>query len=184
MNVWEAISKRKSIRAYSDRPVLAEDLEKIIEAGQWAPNAGAFQISVIRDAELRQRINDVTRDAMVCSGIEFIRQRVSLPGYQPLYGAPMLILLSGPTESPYSLANTSLAAENMLLRATELGLGSCYLVSPTLALNAADNHPLAQEAGIPDGYKLQCAVIVGYAAAENKFSLGERTRRGTVHYAG
>jgi FMN reductase [NAD(P)H] len=182
MNVSEAIAKRKSVRAYLDKPVPAEDLAKIVEAGQWAPNAGEFQISVIRNAGLRQRINDLTHDAMVNSGVEFLQQRVSLPGYQPLYDAPVLILLSGPTEAPYSAANTALAAENMLLQATGLGLGSCYLVSPTLALNAGNNRALAQEAGIPDGYKLQCAVIVGYGAAENKFTVGERTKKGSVNY--
>ncbi len=41
MNITEAITKRKSIRAYLDKPVPADDLEKIIEAGRWAPNAGA-----------------------------------------------------------------------------------------------------------------------------------------------
>jgi len=182
MNVSEAISKRKSIRAYLDKPVLADDLAKIIEVGQWAPNAGEFQISVIRNAGLRQRINNLTHDAMVNSGIEFLQQRVSLPGYQPLYGAPVLILLSGPTEAPYSDVNTALAAENMLLEATELGLGSCYIVSPTLVLNAGNNRALAQEVGIPEGYALQCAVIVGYAAAENKFPVGERTKKGSVNY--
>jgi nitroreductase len=182
MNVLEAIAKRKSVRAYLDKPVLADDLAKIVEAGRWAPNAGDFQISVIRNTRLRQRINDLTHNAMAESGIEFLQQRVSLPGYQPLYGAPVLILLSGPTEAPYSAVNTALAAENMILQATELGLGSCYIVSPTLALNAENNRSLAQEAAIPDDYKLQCAVIVGYAAVENKFTLGERTKKGSVSY--
>ena len=182
MNISEAIAKRKSVRAYLDKPVLADDLEKIVEAGRWAPNAGPFQISVVRNAGLRQKINDRTLDVMVHSGNEFLQQRASLPGYQPIYGAPVLILLSGPAAAPHSMRNTALAAENMLLEATGLGLGSCYLVSPTLALNGENSRDLAQEAGIPDGYTLQCAVIVGYAAAENKFSVGERTRRGSVNY--
>ena len=181
MNVSEAIRKRKSVRAYLDKPVLENDLEKIVEAGRWAPNAGEFQISVIRNAGLRQRINDRAHDAMVRSEIEFLRQRVSLPGYQPLYGAPVLILLSGPTEAPHSTANAALAAENMILEATGLGLGSCYVVSPTLALNGEENRDLAQEAGIPDDYTLQCAVILGYAAGENKFSVGERAKKGSVN---
>ena len=181
MDVSEAIRKRKSVRAYLDKPVLEDDLEKIVEAGRWAPNAGEFQISVIRNAGLRQRINDRAYDAMVRSEIEFLRQRVSLPGYQPLYGAPVLILLSGPTEAPHSTANAALAAENMILEATGLGLGSCYVVSPTLALNGEENRDLAQEAGIPDNHKLQCGVIVGYAAGENKFSAEARTKKGTVN---
>jgi FMN reductase [NAD(P)H] len=182
MNISEAISKRKSVRAYEDKPVLLDDVEKIVEAGRWAPNAGPFQISVVRNPGLRQRINDRTLDAMHRSPNDFLRQRASLPGYEPLYGAPVLILLSGPADLPHSPRNTSLAAENMLLQATGLGLGSCYLFSPTLALNGESNRDLAREAGIPDGYAVQCAVVVGYAASENKFTRGERTRKGSVNY--
>lgn len=182
MNVADAVANRKSVRAYRDEPVPADVLTRIVEAGQWAPNAGPFQISVILNAGLRQRINDRTLDVMVHSGNEFLQQRASLPGYQPIYGAPVLILLSAPADAPFGAANTALAAENMLLEATELGLGSCYLVSPTMALNGDSNHDLAQEAGVPEGHAVQCAVIVGYAAADNKFSLGERTKKGTVKY--
>jgi FMN reductase [NAD(P)H] len=182
MDVFEAIQKRKSIRAYLDRPVPADELEKIIEAGRWAPNAGPFHLSVIRNADLRQRINDRTLNAMVNSGIDFLLQRASLPGYQPLYGAPVLILISAPGNAPYSAMNAALAAENMLLEATGLSLGSCYLVSPTLAMNSESSRDLAGEAGIPDGYELKCAVIVGYAAAENRFAVGERTIKGSVSY--
>jgi nitroreductase len=182
MNVSEAIAKRKSVRAYEDRLIPADFLKRIVEAGQWAPNAGPFQISVIQNAGLRQRINDRALDAMVHSGNEFAQKRASLPGYQPIYGAPVLILLSAPGDSPFGPADTALAAENMLLEATGLGLGSCYLVSPTRALNGESNHNLAQDAGVPKGYTVQCAVIVGYAADENKFSLGERGKRGKINY--
>ena len=182
MNVSEAIAKRESVRAYEDKSIPADVLKGIVEAGQWAPNAGPFQISVIQNAGLRQRINDRALDAMIRSGNEFAQQRASLPGYQPIYGAPVLILLSAPTDAPFGTANTALAAENMLLEATGLGLGSCYLVSPTRALNGESNHDLAQEAGVPKGYVVQCAVIVGYAAAKNKFSIAKRSKRGDVNY--
>lgn len=182
MTVSEAIITRKSVRAYVDTPVPNDTLEKIVEAARWAPNAGPFQISVIRNAGLRQKINDCTLDAMIHSGNAFLQQRAALPGYQPLYGAPVLILFSGPADAPYSAVNAALAAENLLLEATGSGLGSCYLISPTLAVNSPHNQDLVQEAGIPDGYKLQCAVIVGYAAAENKFVLAERSMKGAVQY--
>ncbi len=100
MNISEAIAKRKSVRAYLDKPVLDDDLAKIVEAGQWAPNAGPFEISAIRNRTLLQRISDRTLDAMVHSDNEFLRQRASLPGYQPTYGAPVLILLSSPATAP------------------------------------------------------------------------------------
>lgn len=181
MKVSEAIARRKSVRAYLDKPVPPDDLTKIVEAGRWAPNAGLFHISVVRNAGLRQRINDRTLDIMVHSSNAFLRQRASLPGYQPIYGAPALILLSAPADAPYGAVNTALAAENMLLEATELGLGSCFLISPTFALNGENNLDLAREAGVPDVYGVRCALIVGHAAAENKFSLGERTRKGSMN---
>jgi FMN reductase [NAD(P)H] len=182
MNISEAIAKRKSVRAYLGKPVPADDLARIVEAGQWAPNAGPFQISVVRNAGLRQKINERTLDAMVHSGNAFLQQRASLPGYQPIYGAPVLILLSAPANAPYSAVNTALAAENMLLEATGLGLGSCHIITPTLALNGENNRDLAREAGLQDGYVVQCAAIVGYAAAENKFTASERTKKGSVNY--
>src|SRR5512136_2694394 len=184
LHVSAALAKRKSVRACENKPVPTDVLKRIIEAGQWAPNAGPYQISVIKNAGLRQRINDRALHIMVHSGNEFAKQRAALPGYQPIYGAPVLILLSAPADAPFGAPNTALAAENMLLEATGLELGSCYLVSPTRALNGESNHDLAREAGVPKGYTAQCAVIVGYAAAENKFSLGERRKRGTVNYVG
>jgi len=183
MNVSEAIANRKSVRAYEDKSVSNDVLEKIVEAGRWAPNAGPFQISVIKNAGLRQKINDRTLDAMTRSNIEFLKQRAALPGYQPLYGAPILILLSAPADFPFGAVDTALAAENMLLEATGLGLGSCYLASPTMALNGRRNQDLACEAGIPEGYSVHCAVVVGYAATENKFSSGKRIRKGKVNTA-
>jgi FMN reductase [NAD(P)H] len=181
MDTGEAIRARKSVRAYEDRPVSADMIASIVEAGQWAPNAGPFQITVITNSALKQKINDRALNAMINSDNEFSRQRAALPGYQPLYGAPVFILLSAP-DAPVAAANAALAAENMLLEAASLGLASCYLMSPTRALNGESNGDLADEAGVPKGYTVQCAVIVGYAAAENKFTNPTRVRKGTVSY--
>lgn len=176
------IAKRKSVRTYRDKPVCDDDLAAIVDAGRWAPNAGPFRISVIRNAGLRQRINDRAHAAMACSGNGFLQQRAALPGYRPLYGAPVLILLSGPVDDPHSAFNTALAAENMLIEAAGRGLGSCFIISPTLALNGPDNRDLARAAGIPEDHELRCAVVTGYAAADDKFAEGGRTRKGTVHF--
>ena len=176
------IAKRKSVRAYRDQPVSDDDLAAIVDAGRWAPNAGPFRISVVRNAGLRQRINDRAHAAMACSGNDFLQQRAALPGYRPLYGAPVLILLSGPVDDLHGAFNTGLAAENMLLEAAGRGLGSCFIISPTLALNGPDNRELARAAGIPEDYVLQCAVITGYAAAADPFSSGGRIRKGKVHF--
>jgi FMN reductase [NAD(P)H] len=180
MGISDIITKRKCVRAYLDRPVTTEDLEGIISAGRWAPNHGDYRLSVIQDPALRKRFNDTAHKGMLESGIEFLQQRAALPGYQPLYDAPVLILLSGPADDPYSGINCALAAENMLLEATARGLASCFIVTPYFAL--AVDPSLAEAACIPEDYAFQCAVLAGHGAAEDPFSNPDRQPRGIVSY--
>ncbi|MGI6677681.1 MAG: nitroreductase family protein [Dehalobacterium sp.] len=181
MDVFEAIAKRKSVRAYTTEQISQEALEKIIEAGQCPPNAGPYQISVIQNPELVKKMNELTADAMRNSGNEFFISRISLPGYEPLYGAPTVILLSEPSSSPFGNVNTALAAENMILAATGLGLGSCFLFTPTLAFVGDKSGALAKEAGIQEGYSVTCAVIVGHSGGD-AFSTPTREKKGVVNY--
>jgi nitroreductase len=180
MSISESIAKRKSVRAYLDTPVDAGDVETVVEAGRWAPNAGPFHVTVLRRPDLKQRLNDATRAGMLTSGIEFLKMRASLPGYQPLYGAPVVILLSAPTDGPYGGVNCALAAENMILQATDIGLASCFIVTPGLALGPDPG--LAKEAGLPEGFAFQCAVLLGHAAEVDPFSNPQREAKGTVSY--
>ena len=180
MTISDGISKRKSTRAYLDRPVATDAVDQVVEAGRWAPNAGPFHLTVLRRPELLRRLNDATHEAMMASGVEFLRMRASLPGYQPLYGAPVAILASGPADGPYTPMNCALAAGHMVLQATELDLASCFIVTPGRAL-AADP-ALVKEVGLPDGYTFQCAVLLGHRAATDPYSNPERVRKGTVSY--
>jgi len=179
MSISETIAKRKCVRAYLARPVSPEDVDAIVEAGRWAPNAGPYHVSVVRRRELLQRLDEATHKGMLDSGVEFLKMRASLPGYRPMYGAPVAILLSAPA-GPYGGVNCALAAENMVLQATELGLASCFIVTPGLALNA--DAELAKEAGLPEGYAFQCAVLVGYPAESDPYSNPDRQPKGTVGY--
>jgi FMN reductase [NAD(P)H] len=179
VSISEGIAKRKCVRAYLDQPVTLDDVKKVVEAGRWAPNAGPFHLTALRRPDLLQRLNDATHKAMMASGVEFLRMRASLPGYQPLYGAPVAILISGPA-GPNVAMNCALAAENMLLQATDLGLASCFIVTPGRAFGA--DAALTQEAGLPEGYAFQCAVLLGYPAASDPYSNPERVCKGTVSY--
>ncbi len=182
MNVNEAVMKRRSVRSYQDKEVSADDIATVIKAGRWAPNAGAYTMSVVRNKDLMARINDKTLEAMRASGNDFLMERAALPGYMPLYGGPVVVLLSGPTDMPITQLNCGVAVENMLLQATELGLGSCFLRSPSYALNKPENAALAREAGIPEGSQMECGLVFGYTDDEKKFARMEREPRGTVVY--
>ena len=182
MNVSDAVLKRKSIRSYQDKPVSDDDLAAILKAGRWAPNAGEYNLSVVRNKELIAQVNEATLEAMRTSGNDFLVGRAALPGYLPLYGAPVVIFLSGPPEVTHTQLNCGVSVENMLLQATELGLGSVFLRSPSYALNRPENEALAREAGIPEGYKMECGLAIGYIDDETKFARMDREPRGTVKY--
>ncbi|MBM3335966.1 nitroreductase family protein, partial [Candidatus Sumerlaeota bacterium] len=59
MDVYEAIEQRHSIRAYADRPVEQDKLERILEAARKAPSASnrqEWRFVVVTDKETRQKM--------------------------------------------------------------------------------------------------------------------------------
>jgi FMN reductase [NAD(P)H] len=177
METLEAIEKRKSVRAYKPEQISDEALSAIIKAGQSAPNAGPFQLTVIQSSGLLSKLSEEAKAGMLNSENDFFIKRASLPGYDPIYGAPTVIILSAPDDNPFSLANTSLSAENMIIAATALGLGTCYLVTPKMAFDGQNAKELGTKAGIPEGYTFKCSVAVGYSGGD-AFS----TAKGKVNY--
>lgn len=63
MDVFEIIKTRRSIRKFTDEPVPDEIVNKIIEAGIWAPsgmNNQPWKFAVIKDSELKNKISNLT----------------------------------------------------------------------------------------------------------------------------
>lgn len=171
MDALQAIFTRKSVRDYKPRKPEADTIEAVLKAANSAPNAGPFHLSVVQDPQTLQAINDKALTCMKNSGNAFLMERAALPDYQPLYGAPVLIVISAPESNPYSMANVSNAATCAVIAATALGLGSCYVVTPTLALNTEPS--LAVKIGVPREFKPMCCVLLGYAG-EDKFTTPRR----------
>lgn len=161
MNAITAISARKSVRSYREQLVEDSKITAMVKAAGNAPQAGSFHLSVILNKDLLQKIDGDTHERMLNSGSAFMVDRASLPGYRPMYGAPLMLVFSGPEANPYSLSNVSNAATCAIIAATALGLGTCFIVTPTLALNT--DKSLAKTVGLPTGYKALCCVIAGYA---------------------
>jgi nitroreductase len=124
MEFWDVIESRRSIRDFdSERDVSAEDVEKLLKAALLAPTAGDRQpwhFSVIRDPKTKRAI---ARFAL--------RQ-------QFIANAPVMIVISGEPERSgarwgqimadlHTVQDTSAAAMNILLAATDLGLASCWV---------------------------------------------------------
>lgn len=164
MDAIKAIETRSSARSYAAQPLTQAQLDTLVKAAQSAPKAGNFHISVVTNAGLLAQIDAKALEAMQNSGNDFLMGRAALPGYRPLYNAPVLFLFSAPPQEPYGAANCAGAATAAAIAATALELGSCYVVTPTLAL-AADAE-LGQKAQIPAGYKAMCGLLAGYKEGE------------------
>lgn len=179
MNTLEAIEKRKSVRSYQSKGIEQRDMDLLLKAANNAPKAGEFQITVVLNPGILQEINAKALDCMKNSGNAFLMERAALPGYQPMYGAPAMLVFSASEKNPYSMANVSNAATSVTIAATALGLGSCYVVTPTLAFNADPG--LGEKTGIPAGMRAMCCVLLGYQQ-DDKFTTPKQQEPNNISY--
>lgn len=182
MNTLEAIKKRKSVRVYKEESVEMDKIEAIVNAGNHAAQtntSGPLHINVITNKEMLKNVAQVGTHIMKNSGNPFLEKAASAPNYNPIYNAPVMIVISAEgTEdkltSEMNVANAACAAQNMLIAATELKLGSCYTVAPTLAFMSPE---LKAQVSIPENISPICVVLVGY---EKDLNPNENTPKANV----
>lgn len=167
MNTLETMKIRKSVRSYQEKSVEAEKIRAIVEAGNMAAAtqmAGKVYFNAISNPEVLSQLAEGTKEVMQNSGNEMLEKISSNPAYNPIYKAPVAVVIStdkaeDSNTQGMARANAACAGENMLLAATELGLGSCYLESPTLAFF---NPVVCAAARLPENVQPQAVIVFGY----------------------
>jgi nitroreductase len=163
------IKQRRSIRSYKDQQIKDEELSVMLEAGQYAPNAGdqAWHFTVVQNKDLLHRLNNAAKEAarnLDIAGLKELGQNVN---FNCLYGAPTLIIVSGSEQSPVPLeADCAAATENLLIAAESVGLGSCWVFFVLLAFTSPQSAELKKELKIPEGYKPFSSAVFGYKKGE------------------
>ena len=163
METIKALSLRQSVRSYKAQQITDAELNAVLSGAYLAPVAmGKYEdtkLLVVQDADVLNKLNDIAAKQF---GDDKMR---------PTYGAPTLIYVLGKSDAEDILigANAGVIMENMMIAATDAGLGSCYLfgVSQMLYKNEEVNALL----NIPSGYRTVSAVALGYPAD----SLSERS---------
>jgi nitroreductase len=171
MNVLEAIAARRSVRAYADKPVARETVEQLLAAAVQAPtamNSQHFAFGVIRGRERLAEIGERARLALLAEfdrrGVTGgFRDRVADPSTSIFYGAGTLIVIYGPAGDDFAAINCSLAAENLMLAATEMGLGTCWI---GMAMPLFNDPAFKAEIGVPEELTVVAPIIVGYPEGE------------------
>ena len=130
--IISALHARKSMRVFEDKPVSVETRNAIVEAAMAAPSAGCqqmYSIIQITDQELKNKL------AKSCDNQPFIATAplvlIFCSDMQKWYDAFLLAgaepRLPGSGDFALSLQDTLIAAQNAVVAADSLGLGSCYI---------------------------------------------------------
>lgn len=159
------IKQRRSIRSFKDEQIKEEELQAVLEAGLYAPNAGdqAWHFTIIQNKELLNRLNIAAKEAAKKHDFKHLKELGNNEKFNCLYGAPTLVIVSGDEQAPIPLdADCAAATQNLLLAAESIGLGSCWIFFVLLAFYSPQGLELRKELKIPDGYKPYDSAVLGY----------------------
>ena len=162
MNVMEAIRRRRSIRAYLDKPVEDEKLEAVLEAGRLAPSASnrqEWRYVVVRDPGTRAKL------AEAANGQKFVGE------------APVVLVACAKTDGhkmscgePCYPIDVAISLDHITLKAAEEGLGTCWI-------GAFDQPAVKKLLNIPEDIRVVQLMPLGYPAdqpaARSRLSLDD-----------
>jgi nitroreductase len=162
-NIMEIIKKRRSIRAYKAQPLSEDVIHSILDAARYAPSARNLQqleYKVITNMDLIKKLSDGIAAALKRDSASF-PARPNMP-VRPnfFYNAPLLIIIIGPKENQWIASDAALAVQNIMLYATSIGLGTCFI---GMARYIEKDKQLVKELHISEDSRIAAAVICGYA---------------------
>jgi nitroreductase len=151
MNVYDVIKSRRSVRAYSDRPIPEAVIGRLRDVLRWAPSAcnlQPWQFILVTDPQLRQQV------AGVCNKQSWIAP------------APLLVVGCANPDAAYkrmggsdnsAIIDVTIALDHLSLAAAAEGLGTCWI-------GAFDEAAVKQTLGVPAAVKVVALMPVGYPA--------------------
>lgn len=163
--VVEAIKNRRSIRSYKPEQIDQTQLDTIIDCGISAPSAlnkQSWEIRVIQDADLLKRINDSFVEKAKGKELKGSAARAQEPGFSVFHGAPTLIIVAKDKSNPYSAVDCGLLAQNILLSAESMNIGTCTIGNMASILNDPDAKEFLKEINMPDTHEVAFGIAIGY----------------------
>ncbi len=157
MEAYENLKQRRSIRRYKDTPIKRELIERVVEAGLYAPsglNKQSTIIIAVTDKTLRDKISKLNAAVMGRDDID------------PFYGAPVVLIVLADKNIPTYIYDGSLTMGNLMLAAHECGLGSCWIHRAREVFNSIEGREILESLGIGDNYEGIGNCIIGYADTE------------------
>ena len=150
MKLDDIIIKRRATRSFIDKDVEREKIEEIINAANWAPSASnkqGWRFIIISSPKLKKTLFELGMTHLLLSPTS------------------ILVLYGDPTPNPFypdDIESASASIQNMMLKATELGLGTCWVN------RLPEQKYIMKLFSIPWYYKVVALVGVGYPKVDQK----------------
>ena len=187
MALMDIIKARHSIRKYTEEQIPRKALEQILEAGNFSPNAGGGQRSMlvaIHNKELTTRIGKMNLahfDRTHLAGNYVSKEQPSTIDDPTIrngfYDAPTVVCVFCQDNFLFKTADAFCMMENMILQATELGIASCIISRGYETFASEEGQRLMRDWKVPQGYACQGFVILGYIDGEQPHSKPRRPGR-------
>lgn len=149
----KTIYKRRSIRQYTDKKISIGDLEKLLKAGMNAPSAHnqkPYDFIVVTDKATLKKLSET---GPYCSMLENATAAI------------VVVSVADKETTPYWQADCGAVVENILLEATELGIGSCWIGEyPVLEKSEKVKRILE----VPTNYQVFATISLGYPLKEKQ----------------
>lgn len=179
---------RRSIRKYKPEQIKIDELTAIINAGLAAPSAGGRQdvlFLVTQDKATNEylgKLNKTFFNGRISNKDVFISQEQPSIADDPtiksaFYGAPTVITLFGAKNWLYTESDCSVAAENIMLAAHSLGIGSCMIGRAGETFETPYGQELLRKWNFDENYEPTYHILLGYPDCEMPKARERKTER-------
>jgi len=167
MEVFKIIRKRRSIRLYEKKPVEKEKLNRILEAGRLAPSADnkqPWRFIVVTDDKVKEKLRAAyDEEWFITAPVIIIGCAVPKEAWVRMDG------------QEYWMVDVAIAMQNMILTATELGLGTCWIAD-------FDEEATRKALKLPSNTRVVAMTPLGYPAEEKRPVRNRKPLTEIVHY--
>lgn len=167
MELQAAITSRRSVRSYTTTKVDRPTIDKLLQAAIQAPsamNSQPWAYGVIQDAALLQAYSDRSKQLLLAlldqvPKLNKYKPALENPEFNIFYNAQSLIIIFAKAQDPQHYEDCCLAAQNLMLAAHSLNLGTCWIgfARPFLNLPA-----VKAELAVPAEFEAVAPIVVGY----------------------
>lgn len=178
--IQRAILDRRSTRGFTDEALTKEELQALVDAALASPTARNTQdwhFIFVTNRALLKRYAQAYLDIM-----RPINPKIG-PNYDVFFNAPLCVFITLPEKysTQFSEIDAGIAAENLVLSAWGMGMGSVILGRPHEVVDGSDGDAWKKELGFPEGHHFAIAVAIGHhnvskeahPVGENKVSFVE-----------